>query len=217
VPTFPVSEVIRILIVDDQTLWRDSLARLLAAEPDFTVAGQCPTAPDAIEFITRAPVDVVLLDSGTATCMEFLTRSNAVGFCGKALVLMARAGESEAARMLRLGAAGMLRKDCSVTALVQNIRDVHSGKGVFELGDLRSLVIGLTALPSHRPPQTFTDRERRVIRHVCDGLANWEIASQLRTTEGSVKAVLQKLFMKTGVRTRSQLVRAVLERYKDQM
>ena len=119
--------------------------------------------------------------------------------------------------MIRLGAAGMLEKDSSVTTLLQNIRDVHSGKGVFELGYLRSLIIGLTALPPGRPAQTFTERERRVIRHVCDGLANWEIASQLRTTEGSVKAVLQKLFMKTGVRTRSQLVRAVLERYKDQM
>jgi DNA-binding NarL/FixJ family response regulator len=209
--------MIRILIVDDQTLWRDSLTRLLAAEDDFTVAGQCATAHDAVEFITMTPVDVVLLDSGTATCVEFLTQSRALGCGGRALVIMARASESEAAQMIRLGAAGMLKKDSSVTTLLQNIRDVHSGNGVFELGYLRSLIIGLTALPPSRPPQTFTERERRVIRHVCDGLANWEIASQLRTTEGSVKAVLQKLFMKTGVRTRSQLVRAVLERYKDQM
>jgi DNA-binding NarL/FixJ family response regulator len=207
--------LIRILIVDDQALWRDSLDRLLAAEDGLVIAGQCATAHDAIEFIATTAVDVVLLDSGTATCMEFLAESNALGFGGKSLAIMARAGESEAARMIRLGVAGMLRKDCSVTALVQNIRDVHSGKGVFELGHLRSVIVGMTALPSSRSDQAFTDRERRVIRHVCDGLPNWEIATHLRTTEGSVKAVLQKLFMKTGVRSRSQLVRAVLERYKD--
>jgi DNA-binding NarL/FixJ family response regulator len=63
------------------------------------------------------------------------------------------------------------------------------------------------------PGPTFTRRERDVLRGVFEGLANKEIAARLDISESSVKAALQQLFDKTGVRTRSQLVRIALERY----
>jgi len=61
----------------------------------------------------------------------------------------------------------------------------------------------------------FSERQRAVVRGVLNGLANKQIAEQLAVSETSVKASLQQLFLKTGVRTRSQLVRVVLERYAD--
>jgi DNA-binding NarL/FixJ family response regulator len=63
----------------------------------------------------------------------------------------------------------------------------------------------------------LTDRERQVLAGVFEGLANKQIADQLQVSESSVKATLQQLFHKTGVRTRSQLVRIALERYHDQL
>jgi len=63
----------------------------------------------------------------------------------------------------------------------------------------------------------FTERERQVLSFVFEGLANKEIAARIEVSEGSVKSTLQQLFSKTGVRTRSQLVRIVLEQYRDQI
>jgi DNA-binding NarL/FixJ family response regulator len=65
--------------------------------------------------------------------------------------------------------------------------------------------------------QQFTPRELQVLSNVFEGLANKEIATRLGVSESSVKATLQQLFAKTGVRTRSQLVRIVLEQYKDRL
>ena len=63
----------------------------------------------------------------------------------------------------------------------------------------------------------FTERERQVLSFVFEGLGNKEIAERIGVSEGSVKSTLQQLFSKTGVRTRSQLVRIVLEQYRDQI
>ncbi len=63
----------------------------------------------------------------------------------------------------------------------------------------------------------FTERERQVLSLVFEGLANKEIAGRIKVSESSVKATLQQLFSKTGVRTRSQLVRIVLEQHRDQL
>ena len=81
---------------------------------------------------------------------------------------------------------------------------------------------GFTVLPYTAPAPEYqrkklTDRERQVLQYVFEGLANKEIADRLQVSESSVKATLQQLFSKTGVRTRSQLVRTALENYKDQL
>jgi two-component system nitrate/nitrite response regulator NarL len=76
-----------------------------------------------------------------------------------------------------------------------------------------------TEVPTPQPGGTrrFTERERQVLSFVFEGLANKEIATRIGVSEGSVKSTLQQLFSKTGVRTRSQLVRIVLEQYRDQI
>jgi len=119
--------------------------------------------------------------------------------------------------MIRQGIAGILRKHCSPAALAQSIRDVSGGKDFFEPGYLRSVLAGIAAPAPEYRRKKLTDRERQVLRHVFEGLANKEIADRLQVSESSVKATLQQLFSKTGVRTRSQLVRTALENYKDQL
>jgi len=71
-------------------------------------------------------------------------------------------------------------------------------------------------VPAATPPPEFTEREREVLRGVFEGLSNKEIAARLSISESTVKAGLQQLFQKTGVRTRSQLVRIALEQYAGQ-
>jgi two-component system nitrate/nitrite response regulator NarL len=210
---------IRILIVDDHTLFRESVARLLAAEPDFEVAGHCASVEEALELIAKAVVDVVLLDYdlGDGKGTDFLFKANDLGFRGRVLVVTAGVTELEAAGMIRQGIAGILRKHCSPAALAQSIRDVSSGKDYFEPGYLRLVLAGVSTAPPEYQRKKLTERERQVLRYVFEGFANKEIAGKLQVSESSVKATLQQLFSKTGVRTRSQLVRTVLETYRDQL
>jgi len=210
---------IRILVVDDHTLFRESVARLLAAEPDFEIAGDCASAPEALKIIADRPVDVVLLDYdlGDGKGTDFLAQATKLGFRGRVLVVTAGVSEVEAAGMIRQGIAGILRKHCSPAALAQSIRDVSGGKDHFEPGYLQSVLTGITAPQPEYQRKKLTEREREVLRYVFEGLANKEIADRLQVSESSVKATLQQLFAKTGVRTRSQLVRTALENYKDQL
>jgi DNA-binding NarL/FixJ family response regulator len=209
---------IRILVVDDHTLFRESVARLLAVEPDFEISGHCASAEEALRLVGQTPVDVVLLDYdlGENKGTDFLARAQSHGFTGRVLVVTAGVTEREAAEMIRQGIAGILRKHCSPAALAQSIRDVSGGKDYFEPGYLRSVLVEATAPRPEIPHKKLTERERQVLQFVFEGLANKEIADRLQVSEGAVKATLQQLFSKTGVRTRSQLVRIALENYRDQ-
>ena len=100
--------------------------------------------------------------------------------------------------------------------MARGIRDVMTGKVWFEQDVVQRAI---TSQPrAHPEPQAeqFTHRERQVLWCVFEGLANKEIAGQIGVSESSVKATLQQLFSKTGVRTRSQLVRIALEQYRNQ-
>jgi two-component system nitrate/nitrite response regulator NarL len=210
---------IRILVVDDHRLFRESVARLLAAEPDFAIAGHCASSQEALDLIARSPVDVVLLDYdlGDGKGTDFLANAQIRGFSGRVLVVTAGVTELEAAEMIRRGIAGILRKHCSPAALAQSIRDVSSGKDYFEPGYVRSVLEGVATPKPDFQRKKLTERERQVLQLVFEGLANKEIADRLQVSESSVKATLQQLFAKSGVRTRSQLVRTALENYRDQL
>jgi DNA-binding NarL/FixJ family response regulator len=119
--------------------------------------------------------------------------------------------------MIRSGISGVFRKHDSAALLAQAIRDVMAGKVWLDQEQLQTaLRTDAETAPGNRA-RTFTEREQQVLSCVFEGLANKEIASRIGVSESSVKATLQQLFSKTGVRTRSQLVRIVLERHRDQI
>jgi DNA-binding NarL/FixJ family response regulator len=207
----------RMILVEDHTLLREILARSLAAEPGFEIVGQCSSVDDAVELVGRTFVDLVLLDInlGTEQGGSFITRSRAEGFRGKVLVLTAGVSNREAAWLLNRGCAGIVLKHEPSAALIDRIRKLMNPN--------RSDGATTQASVQSRPglPDTsrkiLTPRERQVLRAVCEGLANKEIAARLGLSENTVKSFLQQLFGKTGVRTRAQLVGAAIESYWDQV
>jgi len=210
-----------ILIVDDHALFRESVARLLNAEPDFEVIADCSTTREALQVISSAHVDVVLLDFdlGQRTGFEFLTEAKRIGFEGKVLIVTAGVSEVEGAELMRQGGAGIFMKHSSAAALSQAIRQVLSGRVWFEQQYLRTM---FDATPTEKrgerhPNSQLSERERRVLTYILEGLTNKQIADRLDISESSVKATLQQLFDKAGVRTRSQLVRVALEQYRSQL
>ena len=205
----------RIILVEDHTLLREILARSLAAEPDFEVAGQCSNVDDAIELVGRTFVDLVLLDInlGTEQGGSFITRARAQGFRGKVLVLTAGVGNREAAWLLNRGCSGIVLKHEPSAVLIERIRELMNPRnGAPTLASVQS-VPGL----ADNSQKVLTARELQVLRAVCEGLANKEIAARLGVSENTVKSFLQQLFRKTGVRTRAQLVGAAIESYWDQL
>jgi two-component system, NarL family, nitrate/nitrite response regulator NarL len=211
-----VKQKIAILLVDDHALFRESVARLLAAEPDFRVVAHCKSAEEALEALRKTPVDIVLLDFdlGQHDGGEFMRLASQQGFSGKVLVVTAGVDTEQAADLIRTGISGIFMKHDSAALLIEGIRDVLAGKVWFD----RKLLQEAVGKPAQES-QTgrFTDRERQVLSYVFEGLANKEIADRIGISESSVKAALQQLFSKTGVRTRSQLVRIALEQHKEQL
>jgi DNA-binding NarL/FixJ family response regulator len=212
---------VRILIVDDHSLFRESVARLLNTEVDFQVVADCGTIQEALEVIATDRVDLVLLDYdlGQHTGVNFFTEANRVGFQGKVLIVTAGLTEMEGADMMLQGAAGIFMKHSSAATLSQGIRQVMSGRVWIEQQYLRTIFdITPAQRQGNRPERRkLTERERRVVNGILEGLSNKQIADRLNISESSVKATLQQLFDKAGVRTRSQLVRVALEQYRDEL
>src|ERR1700692_475365 len=203
----------RILLIDDHSVFREAIARLLSAEPDFEVAGECPTVEEGLKQLQSANPDVVLLDInlGLQQGGAFLNLAWEQGFQGKVLVVTAGVSKIEAARLLERGCSGIILKHERPQLLVERIREVMqepAGQPHTKPADLGQF--DPSGLADARP---FTPRERQILRSVFSGKSNKEIAHDMNISESLVKAVLQQLFAKTGVRTRSQLVRTAIERH----
>jgi DNA-binding NarL/FixJ family response regulator len=106
-------------------------------------------------------------------------------------------------------------KHDSAALLIEGIHDVLAGKVWFDR-ELLQEAMEIATIRQESSTEQFTERERQVLSGVFEGLLNKEIAERVGISESSVKATLQQLFAKTGVRTRSQLVRIALEQHKNQ-
>jgi DNA-binding NarL/FixJ family response regulator len=208
---------IRILIVDDHTLFRESLSRLLEADTDFEVAGACASVREALIAIQKKAIDVVLLDYDLCEemGMQFLVESRKRNFTGRVLMVTSGMSDTAVLRAIDDGAAGIFLKNSPLAELIQAIVRVTQGETWIDPGIAKALIAIATA---HKPRETpaqdnLSEREHDVLRGVFDGLSNKEIGQRLGVSEGSVKAALQQLFARTGVRTRSQLVRIAVEKH----
>jgi DNA-binding NarL/FixJ family response regulator len=207
---------IRILLVDDHSLFRESLSRLLQGESDLNIIANCATATEALELLKSTEVDLVLLDYdlGDEQGSSFLVQSKASGFTGRVLMVTAGMSDTGTLRALEDGAAGIFLKHSPPSQLVEAIEKVMNGEVWLDSKAVRSLIAGANSKSEEqRTSQPLSTRERAVLKSVFEGLTNKEIAALLQISESSVKAVLQQLFDKTGVRSRSQLVRIALEQH----
>jgi len=207
---------IRLLLVDDQALFRASLGGYLAAQPGLEVVGECGSSAEALRVLATTPVDVVLLDIDRVTQTEdgFITAARRAGYQGRFLTVTSGADARNSAIAIKLGASGVFLKSEAPDRMVQAIRLVAEGavwlnqRVIQSLAD--QLIDHLPARP-RRSGNTLTDREQQVLLGVLGGLTNRKIGDRIGVSEGSVKASLQQLFSRTGVRRRSQLVRMALE------
>jgi two-component system nitrate/nitrite response regulator NarL len=198
---------IRLILIDDHQLFRESLSRLVAAEDGFQVVAQYTSAPEALRLLPASNVDVVLVD--LALAKEFMLGASKLHYTGKCLVVARTVDAMDSAAVLKCGASGIFLESDSSSRLFQAIRQVAGGETWVDQKVIRLLADRFPQYDAS-PLGHLTDRERTVLHAVVDGLSNRKIGDQLGVSESSVKATLQQLFMKAGVRTRSQLVRIAL-------
>jgi len=207
-------KVIHVLLVDDHALFRESVARALAADPQLEIE-HCASITAALQLLAQRTFDLVLLDHdlGNERASQFLPAARQGGFTGRVLIVTAWVSGTEARRLLQQGVAGIFLKHGPLTELTASIRTVMAGGSWID-----SSLSGHDEIPGQGETNAplFNDRQRKVLRFVLEGLSNKEIAWRLQISESYVKAILQSLFQKTGVRTRGQLVRVAFEQYEDQ-
>jgi DNA-binding NarL/FixJ family response regulator len=207
---------IRLILVDDHPLFREGLARLLESEPDLKIVGQCNTSTEALQLLRRVDADIVLLDFdlGEERGNHFISSARQSGYPGKIVMVTAGMNARDSSVALSLGASGIILKHSSPSTLVKAIRLIAKGETWVDQKVILQIADRFLQGEPQNAPQAlaFTEREEQVLQGVFEGFTNKEIAAKIDVSESSVKATLQQLFDKTGVRTRSQLVRIALER-----
>ena len=201
---------IRIFVVDDHALVREGLLRLLASDDTMEVVGCAEASGPALAQIRGAKIDVLILDYdlGAETATPLVRTLKEEAFTGRILIVTAGLPNKDALELIRMGVSGIFHKKNPPEELHKSIVEVAAGKVLIEQSYFQSLV---ETADTSKAATNYSDRDKQILRHILEGSGNKEIAAKLRMSESAVKAALQGLFAKTGVRTRSQLVRFALE------
>jgi two-component system nitrate/nitrite response regulator NarL len=212
------TQVINLLLVDDHAMFRQGLARVLEKEPGFKVVGQFGSSAEALAEVNDSGATMVLLDVdlGRERALDFVLECKKKGFKGQVLVVTAGTSGQEAVQLVQAGVAGILHKHHSTEELCNTIRQVAAGEAYLEHEYFTSLYRSVDRTTAKNRP-LLTERDKVVLRFIFQGLSNRDIGTQLKISESAVKSALRQLFDKLGVRTRAQLVKIALERYRDQL
>jgi DNA-binding NarL/FixJ family response regulator len=201
---------LRVLVVDDQGLVRAGFRSILEREEDLEVVGEAADGLEALDLLSRTPVDVVLMDvrmprlDGIATTRLVVQRHPEV----KVVVLTTYDLDEYLLEALRAGASGFLLKDVRAEQLPGAVRAAAAGDVLLSGAPTRRLAEAF--IPARPQPSEvvarLSPREREVLERVAAGASNLEIAAQMHLGETTVKTYVSRLLVKLGRRDRVGLV-----------
>jgi DNA-binding NarL/FixJ family response regulator len=209
--------MIRIVIVEDETLFRLGLQRLLSLNPEFTTIGEAGDGEQAVEVISSLRPDLVIMDvnlpklSGIGALQKLRENGDRTP-----VILVSTFDEEDAfLRGMRAGASSFLRKDVSLESLTATIHAALRGERIFRPSitekAMQRLASMKPAFGSADLPDPITKREIEVLRLMATGLSNKEIADALGTSEATIKTHVSSILSKLGVRDRTRAVLRSLE------
>nr|WP_255159641.1 response regulator transcription factor [Microcella humidisoli] len=218
---------IRVLLVDDQPLFRRGVRMLIDSQPDLAVVGEAGDGGEAVVAAGEALPDVVLMDirmpraDGIAGTAGILRSATEAGRTPPRIIVLTTFDLDDAAlRAIRAGASGFLLKDAEPEFLLAAIRAVHGGHAVVAPGAISDLLAHVGTAPDALRTQSPADlsaahdaalpslskREREIFTAVAEGLSNAEIAAREFVAEATVKSHVGRILAKLGLRDRVQVV-----------
>jgi DNA-binding NarL/FixJ family response regulator len=204
--------VIRVVLVDDQTLMREGLRRLLELTEDITVVAEAADGVEAVEMIPRIKPDVVLLDvrMPRLTGIDVLKALRQSDRLPPTILLTTFDDDAALLEGIRTGARGFLLKDVSLDDLTRAIRDVAAG-GTLMRPAITERILRTAGQVAQEfeaidTPERLSKREIETLRLMAGGHSNREIADAFGTTEGTVKNHVSNILLKLGVKSRTQAV-----------
>jgi len=209
--------MIRVALVDDQTLIRQGIRSLLELVGDICVVAEAGDGDEAITVIHRERPDVVLLDlrmprKGGVDVLRELHDASALP---PTIVLTTFDDDEALLEAVRAGARGYLLKDVSLEQLTAAIREVAHGGSLIRPAVTQRVLRGLEHVrrdfEASALPDPLTKREVEILRLIAGGYSNREIADALGTAEGTVKNHASSILSKLGVRDRTRAVLKALE------
>jgi DNA-binding NarL/FixJ family response regulator len=202
---------IRIVLVDDQALFREGLRTILSLQRDFEIVGEAGNGFEAVQRCKALQPSVVLMDLRMPLLggVEATRRVRALTSPPHVIVLTTFDDDEEVFDALRAGAVGYLLKDAPVEKLVEAVRAAFRGESFLQPSIAAKVVAEFNRLSqpektAARLVEALSDREREVLRHLGRGMSNKEIASTLEIAEGTVKNHMTNVFGKLGVLDRTQ-------------
>jgi DNA-binding NarL/FixJ family response regulator len=210
-------EVIRLLLVDDHTLFRESLRRLLESEVGVEISGDFSNAEEALAAVREGlEFDAALVDyelGASGNGLDLVRKVRRLRPDARVLMVTAGMGSADLMRAVtELDTGIFLKTEPTVELMLAIERTAKGERWISSRASLALIASGGLAVGAERTvADRLSARESGVLRGVLEGQSNKEIGAQLEITESSVKAVLQKLFERAGVRSRSQLVRYAIE------
>ncbi|WP_448810845.1 response regulator [Agromyces bauzanensis] len=199
---------IRVLVADDQALFREALTTLLEVQPGIEVVGEAGDGEEAVRRGAELRPDVVLMDlrmpvlDGIAATARLRDEQPDV----RVLALTTFDDDEDVFAAIRAGAVGYLLKDVSGARLVEALVAAERGESVLQPSVAAKLVARVARLPEDAAPaeHPLSDREIDVVRLLAEGRSNREIAGALFLAEGTVKNLVTSVLSKLDVRDRTQ-------------
>jgi DNA-binding NarL/FixJ family response regulator len=209
--------MIRVLLVDDQTLVRQGVKSLLSLAEGIEVVAEASDGQQAIDCIPQIKPDVVLMDMRmpVKSGLEAVQALSASAQLPPTIILTTFDDDELVLAGIKAGAKGYLLKDVSLEQLVEAIQVVAKGGSLVQPAMSQRLLSGLEGMSNQfyslERPDPLTERETEILRLMAGGFSNKEIANSLHVAEGTIKNHVSNILSKLGVRDRT---RAVLKAFE---
>jgi len=201
------SAVIRLLLVENQTLARIGIKTILSGQNDIQIVGEAETGVEGLDMFRKLKPDVTILSLRLPDSCAIDVLEDYFGENGRAkiLILAEHAGDAEISRSLKKGASGYVCKDVSENELIKAIRAVNAGGKYIPAG-----IAGI--LSENFGQEELTPAERKILQMIVGGNSNKEIAYDLNVSENTVKTHVKNVFEKLGVSDRTSAATLAIKR-----
>jgi len=206
--------MIRVVVVDDHTIVRSGICRLLEAESDIEVVAQAGSGHEAVRLCREAKPDVLVLDyglpdlDGLETTRQIVQLSEAPGI----LILTMHASEEYATRVIRAGAMGFIVKTAPTVQLLNAVRKVARHQLSVSESIMERMVGRLAQPATDRPESLLSNRELQVLIRLAQGMSTKEVAEALHLSASTVDTYRRRILEKLNLRNNADMTRFAIRR-----